>query len=1471
MTTNLYKGSVPIEKIEFEILSNKDVIINSAIKSDPLGITLPESYDGYDPKVGGLVDLRLGTSDHYMKCSTCGLMVNECPGHFGHTDLAEPVFNFAFLNHLKSILKCICIKCSQILIEKDESLLNHMKDKPSSYRFNYIKDAVKNTSYCANCGVPKNTIKKEIKENTASIKIILERDVINTNINEDTGIKTEEKNKIKEELTTYQCFNVLRRISDIDSYLLGFNNNRPEDMIIKKLPIPPVAIRPTAKMDLMSSSTMEDSLTLIIASILRNTAKLRKELEKEKLDGNESSAKIDYATLVQYHIATIFNNENIKLPRSEFKAGGKSAKSISKRIGAKIGRVRQNLMGKRVNYSSRSVITTDPYISIDEIGVPLKVAKKITIPEIVTAQNIKRLTALVLNGKEKYPGANYVKKKIITNGKTIEQKIDLKYSKKKIQLKFGDIVERHMVDGDYFLFNRQPTLHKVGMMGHRAQILNDENMNTFRINCSVCEPYNADFDGDEMNLFVGREIQAINELKYLSNSKFQVIHSQKSSPIIGLIQDGISGAYKMSMNKKDIDAYYMNMFLANTSKYHNNNINKKETFSGNDLFSGILPNINKNDKIEIKNGKIIKGMLDKNQLSPGVENSIIHYIWDKFGAEETKEFLNNSQKLILNYLMYEGLTVSFKDIYIDKKIQKNIEEMVDHKILQINNKMTEYYNNSNKISFDIMEDEVLRELQSFGPNLINYITNNINSDNNFRLLEKSGAKGKPMNLQFIMAVLGQQLNSSGVRMKKKLEDRTIAYFHAGDDSPQARGFIKSSFIKGLSPSEAFFNSIPGRNAFIDSAIKTAKTGYISRKLIKSLEDTRVHYDGSVREFNNNIIQFCYNGNGINQVKQTKVLFHFVNYNDKELENKMLFSKVELKTLKGKFKKDFSKLNNDMFMYFKNRRDFLRDTYQKKLQSYIVFIDRFFLPVNLKRLSEEYVFSGMSDINPEYILKEIENIVNNPKIAIMQYNNREHNELFHIGLMNYFNPKNVIFKYRMKKVDFDKLIKDIEHYYSKAIVDPGEMIGIITAQSLGEVSTQFTLNTKHGTSAKVASKTTTGLPRFEEIMSNSKSISTPEVRIYYNDNIRFNKNMVENITENMNYLTLNMLLERASIIIDVNNESKKSKQLSEDKTTNPFFITNEKTSISNLPFVFRIKLDLEKILEKKIDVLGIKTRFISYWYKNLTNIKLIKNKGDKELVKKIKNLGIYSNNLDIIHIRFNMIDFSTTLLMEFFELCINNIILKGIDNIKEVLTFDKPYTYTDEKGNINEKKEYISVTSGINYNEILKYKNIDTKRTYTNDINYVLENYGIEAARSVIDSEVFELFGGSVNPGHLILFADLMTHLGYTISIDRHGIPKLNHGVFANASFEETMLHFTKAALFNETDYLKSTSSNIMVGKLFNGGTGSFDLKFDIGKLINSEYIINENILNFNEMFTENIFMKDIFESKEINKDFFIPN
>lgn len=482
--------------VEFSIFTNKDVKKYSAVKNDPLGISVAESYDNYEPKKGGLVDLRLGTCDPYLPCSTCGLNSNECPGHFGHTELAEPVFHYGFLNHLKSILQCICLRCSNILIDRTPELSAKLLLKQPKKRFTEIKSMCKNVNHCHHCGVPVPNIKKEVKEKTASVKILVERDSKNVNIDEKTGEKTEMNKKILEELTPRDCYNILRLVSNTDASLLGFNTKRgrPEDLIMVRFPVPPVTIRPTAKIDFQSSSTMENSLTLKIADIINNNNKVRKEIEKQNMEGDETNYKQDVATLVQYHVATFFDNESISLPRSEFKTGGKPTKSIKERLSGKQGRVRLNLMGKRVDFSGRTVITSDPYIDIDQLGVPLKIAMELTVPEEVTPYNIKYLSALVRNGRDKYPGANFVKRTILVDGKKIEQRIDLKFRKKDIRLQYGYVVERHMLNDDYVLFNRQPTLHRPSMMGHRVHILQRDDCNTFRMNVSVTKPYNADFD-----------------------------------------------------------------------------------------------------------------------------------------------------------------------------------------------------------------------------------------------------------------------------------------------------------------------------------------------------------------------------------------------------------------------------------------------------------------------------------------------------------------------------------------------------------------------------------------------------------------------------------------------------------------------------------------------------------------------------------------------------------------------------------------------------------------------------------------------------------------------------------------------------------------------------------------------------------------------------------------------------------------
>ena len=494
-----------INKIQFNVFSNKNIINNSSI-SEKDGIVIPETYDSGEPKRGGIVDTRLGITDGNLECAYCGLNANNCPGHFGHTQLAQPIFHYGFLNQVKHILTCICLKTSKLLIDKNISKLKNLSGR---IRFNEIKNLSKKI-LISDVGIPVPKVKEEIKNSV--INFIAEYNIVN---NQDIN-----KKKIKEYLSATDVYNILKNISNEDWTFLGFNPEkyRPEDLLIINLPIPPVTIRPSLKTEFLALSTFEDSLIHILVEILKANNKLKKIEDQNRIQNIYDK---DTLHLLQYHAATLYDNDSLKLAPNEQKIGGKPAKSISERLKGKTGRIRGNLMGKRVDYSARSVITPDPNIQINELGIPIKMAMNLTFPEIVTITNKDKLLKLVNNGRKIYPGAKYIKKKSRFSNKKYDI-IDLNY-RRNVKLEIGDIIDRHLIDGDFVLFNRQPSLHKLSMMGHSIKVINNDDLYTFRMNVSATPPYNADFDGDEMNIHVPQTIQTKTELEHIANLKNQII------------------------------------------------------------------------------------------------------------------------------------------------------------------------------------------------------------------------------------------------------------------------------------------------------------------------------------------------------------------------------------------------------------------------------------------------------------------------------------------------------------------------------------------------------------------------------------------------------------------------------------------------------------------------------------------------------------------------------------------------------------------------------------------------------------------------------------------------------------------------------------------------------------------------------------------------------------------------------------
>ena len=443
--------------IQFSIFSPEEIERRSVVE-----ITSQATYEGNEPKIGGLFDPRMGVLDNGKICRSCGQTNHGCPGHFGHYRLTRPVYYIQFLPIVMNVLKCVCIRCSKLLIDKD--LHKGVLGRRGEARWREVLAACGSISRCGQqtedgCGAPQPN--KYTREGIARVRAHY------TAMNRTQDLEVE---------YTHRLF---RRITDEDVDFMGLSRYwcRPDWMICTVLPIPPPQVRPSVVQD--NNQRSEDDLTHKLFEIIKSDKTLQ-----QKIENNASRDVIEVCSnVVQYHIATLVNNQIPGVAPSAQRSG-RPLKSIQDRLGSKEGRIRFNIQGKRVEFSARSVITPDPNISIQELGVPIEIASNLTYPERVTPYNRDRLYKLVQNGADTYPGAKTL---VRADGRMISLK---HVNAKDIVLYNGDIVNRHLLDGDIVLFNRQPTLHKMSMMAHRVKVLPYK---TFRLNVLVTRPYNADF------------------------------------------------------------------------------------------------------------------------------------------------------------------------------------------------------------------------------------------------------------------------------------------------------------------------------------------------------------------------------------------------------------------------------------------------------------------------------------------------------------------------------------------------------------------------------------------------------------------------------------------------------------------------------------------------------------------------------------------------------------------------------------------------------------------------------------------------------------------------------------------------------------------------------------------------------------------------------------------------------------------
>ncbi len=825
-----------VQSITFQSFSPKMIKKIAVAK-----VVTPELYDkeGY-PVDGGLMDIRLGVIDPGLNCKTCGSRLKECQGHFGYIELARPVIHINFVAHILAALRTTCRECGRLLLKqaKINKLLEELKQTEKEdgldakrAKIKAIITSARNTTSCPHC-------------KTRQQKITLEKPT--------TFLENEKR------VNPIEIRSRLEKIPDEDISLIGLESEfiRPEWMILTVMLIPPVTMRPSITLE--TGERSEDDLTHKLGDIVRINQRLFENINA----GAPEIIVEDLWDLLQYHVTTFFDNAVAQLPPARHRSG-QPLKTISERLKSKEGRIRHNLAGKRTNFSSRTVISPDPRIGMNEVGVPKIVAQKITIPETVTKWNMDYIKEFIERGAENYPGSNYIirpdgKRKRITD-ETKEQLLE--------ELQPGYVVERHLMDGDVAIFNRQPSLHKMSMMCHRVKVLPGR---TFRINPAVCHPYNADFDGDEMNLHVPQTEEARAEAEILMEVQTQIISPRYGLSVIGCIQDAISGNYVLTkfidLPRKEAAELLYSAGIDDFSK-----LGTKKILNGREIFSSILPEdldfegkAKDGTPVVIKKGKLVEGVIDDNAF--GSEKALLfRRIHKKYGKDFTLKLMEQVSLLGIETLLKYGLSSGLSDIDMPKEATEKIEETLTKAKQATEDLIKQFRDGELEILPGRSMEETLElkimEVLNKARNETGNIAQEYAKVSATTIMARSGARGGPLNMAQMAACVGQQA-MRGKRIGKGYKGRTLSCFKEKDLSAEARGFVENSFKKGLTPAEFFFGSITGRDSLMDTALRTPKSGYLYRRLANAMQDLKVEYDGTIRDSAKKVVQFKYGEDGI---------------------------------------------------------------------------------------------------------------------------------------------------------------------------------------------------------------------------------------------------------------------------------------------------------------------------------------------------------------------------------------------------------------------------------------------------------------------------------------------------------------------------------------------------------------------------------------------------------------------------------
>ncbi len=876
-----------ISGIQFGILSPDEIRKMSVAR-----IIVADTYDeDGTPVPNGLMDPKLGVIDPGQRCSTCGNRVGDCPGHFGSIELSMPVVAVGFNKHIYKILRATCgdrdcgrIKISEEEIERYTQLMVKHKQTWGNMDTDLIERVLKlaaKAKECPHCGKEQQKIRLE-----KPVTFYEEREA------EDAAGETQ---KHSNKLSPLDIFNWLSNIPNEDCVLLGVNPApaRPEWMILTVLPVPPVQVRPSITLE--SGIRSEDDLTHKLVDIIR----INQRLQENREAGAPQLIVEDLWELLSYHVCTFLDNELSGIPPARHRSG-RALRTLPPLLPFPSFRFRSNLSGKRVDFSARTVISPDPLLSINEVGVPRSIAQILTVPERITEWNIEQMKELVMRGPSGFPGANYIIR-------SDERRVDLRFAKEPAlvadTLQPGFIIERHLRDGDVVMFNRQPSLHRMSIMAHEGKVMPYK---TFRLNLTVCRPYNADFDGDEMNLHVPQSEEAQAEARILMLVSENISTPRYGGPIVGAVQDFITGVFYLTKSDTTFNRAQSCQLLAAANLAHLPEPDfvtddGEDRWNGRTIFSLLLPDtmnftmksgicelckkgdtkhLVMNDKdvkacpkdglIIIRNGVVVAGAFDKKAVGAEQPESVLHRILKEFGSDAAKRFLDSFTRMSVAALTARGFTISIKDVDIPENAKERIDECVETSKSDVLALIDQYKTGelerlAGRTLEDTLEAKISAVLSKSRNDASSIAGEYLGMKNSAVVMATIGARGSMMNLGHMAANVGQQ-SVRGERIERGYRGRTLPHFRRQDLCAEARGFVTRSFRGGLTPIEFFFHAAGGREGLVDTAVRTSTSGYMQRRLINALQDISAQYDGTIRNAMGDVVQFKFGEDGIDPAK-----------------------------------------------------------------------------------------------------------------------------------------------------------------------------------------------------------------------------------------------------------------------------------------------------------------------------------------------------------------------------------------------------------------------------------------------------------------------------------------------------------------------------------------------------------------------------------------------------------------------------